>query len=49
MDGEGRLVTVWSLDIADGRIRGISSVINPEKLTDLGPVADLASPLKRRS
>jgi len=49
MDGEGRLVAVWSLDIADGRIRGISSVINPEKLAHLGPVADVASLLKRRS
>jgi RNA polymerase sigma-70 factor (ECF subfamily) len=43
LDGEQRLVGVWSLDIAGGEIRGISSVVNPEKLAHLGPVVDWSS------
>jgi len=37
---------VWALDIADGRITVISSIVNPDKLTHLGPVADFRSLLK---
>jgi RNA polymerase sigma-70 factor (ECF subfamily) len=43
LDREQRLVGVWSLDIAGGEIRGISSVVNPEKLAHLGPVVDWSS------
>jgi RNA polymerase sigma-70 factor (TIGR02957 family) len=43
LDGEQRLVAVWALDIAGGQIRGISSIVNPDKLTHLGPVGDFAS------
>jgi RNA polymerase sigma-70 factor (ECF subfamily) len=43
LDGEERLVGVWSLDIAGGEIRGINSIVNPEKLAHLGPVADWTS------
>ena len=35
-----------SLDVAGGQIRGIRSVVNPEKLAHLGPVGDLGSLLK---
>jgi RNA polymerase sigma-70 factor, ECF subfamily len=41
LDGAGRLVNVFSLDIADGQIQAIRSVINPAKLRHLGPLADL--------
>jgi RNA polymerase sigma-70 factor (ECF subfamily) len=34
---------VWSLEIAGGEIRSISSVVNPDKLAHLGVVADFAS------
>jgi hypothetical protein len=34
---------VWSLEIADGEIRSISSVVNPDKLAHLGVVGDFAS------
>jgi RNA polymerase sigma-70 factor (TIGR02957 family) len=47
LDGEGRLVGVWALEIAGGHIQSISSVVNPEKLAHLGPVADWTSALKR--
>jgi RNA polymerase sigma-70 factor (ECF subfamily) len=39
-DAEGRVVNVMSLDVLDGRIQVIRSVINPDKLQHLGPVAD---------
>jgi RNA polymerase sigma-70 factor (ECF subfamily) len=39
-DGEGRILTVWSLDVLDGRIQYIRAVLNPDKLGHLGPVAD---------
>jgi RNA polymerase sigma-70 factor (ECF subfamily) len=45
-DGEGRVISVMALDIADGRIQGIRSIVNPDKLGHLGPVADVAALLK---
>ena len=45
LDPEGRLINVVSLDIADGSVRAVRSVVNPDKLTHLGPL----SPLGRRS
>ncbi|TCK26314.1 RNA polymerase sigma-70 factor [Pseudonocardia endophytica] len=38
---EGLLVAVLSLDIVDGRVQAIRSVVNPAKLGHLGPTADL--------
>ena len=40
-DPEGRLINVLALDIADGQIQAIRSVVNPDKLRHLGPLADL--------
>jgi RNA polymerase sigma-70 factor (TIGR02957 family) len=40
-DVEGRVVGVLSLDIADGLVQTIRSVINPDKLQHLGPTSDL--------
>jgi RNA polymerase sigma-70 factor, ECF subfamily len=37
---------VWALDIAGGQITSVSAIVNPDKLTHLGPVADLASLLR---
>jgi len=48
LDGQQRLVAVVALDIADGQIQSISSVVNPEKLRHLGPVGDLGSLLRSR-
>jgi RNA polymerase sigma-70 factor (ECF subfamily) len=39
-DRDGRVVTTWALDILDGQIQTIRSVINPDKLGHVGPVAD---------
>jgi RNA polymerase sigma-70 factor (TIGR02957 family) len=46
LDGEGNLISVMALDIADGRVQGVRSIVNPEKLHHLGPVADLGALLR---
>jgi RNA polymerase sigma-70 factor (TIGR02957 family) len=43
VDGQQRLIGVCALEIADGQITSISGIVNPDKLTHLGPVADLRS------
>jgi hypothetical protein len=49
LDDQQRLIGVVALDIAGGQIRSISSVVNPEKLTHLGPVGDFGSLLRSRN
>jgi RNA polymerase sigma-70 factor (TIGR02957 family) len=41
LDPEGRLVGVMALDVAEGQVQAVSSVVNPDKLRHLGPLADL--------
>jgi len=41
-DAEGRVISVMELDVADGVIQAIHSVVNPDKLGHLGPVSDVA-------
>jgi RNA polymerase sigma-70 factor, ECF subfamily len=36
------------LDVAEGEIQGVSSIINPDKLQHLGPLADLDALLRER-
>ena len=43
LDPEQRLLGVWALEIRDGQVARISSIVNPEKLTHLGPVGDFTS------
>ena len=40
LDPAGRLISVMALEIAGGQVQGVSSVVNPDKLAHLGPVAD---------
>jgi RNA polymerase sigma-70 factor (TIGR02957 family) len=49
LDAEQRVIGVIALDIAEGRVQGVRSVVNPEKLRHLGPVADLKALLRRAS
>jgi RNA polymerase sigma-70 factor (ECF subfamily) len=49
VDAEDRLIGVMSLDIAGGRVQGVRSVVNPEKLQHLGPVGDVRALLRRAS
>ena len=46
LDGHQQLIGVLALDITDGQITSISSIVNPDKLTHLGPVADHKSLLR---
>ncbi len=41
-DAEGRVINVFALDIADGKVQAVRSVINPDKLHHLGLVSDVA-------
>ena len=41
VDREGRLVGVMILDVAEGQIQAVSSIVNPDKLRHLGPLGDL--------
>jgi RNA polymerase sigma-70 factor (ECF subfamily) len=48
-DRESRVAGVMVLDVANGEIQAVSSIVNPDKLRHLGPVADLAALLRERS
>jgi RNA polymerase sigma-70 factor (TIGR02957 family) len=48
-DRELRLIGVVILDVEEGQIQGVSSIVNPDKLRHLGPVADLGALLRERS
>ena len=49
LDCSGRVMYVMTLDIADGVVTTIRSVINPDKLRHLGPLADVRGLLQRRN
>jgi RNA polymerase sigma-70 factor (ECF subfamily) len=49
LDGQRRLIGVVAIDVADGQITGISSIVNPDKLRHLGPVGNLGSVLRSAS
>jgi RNA polymerase sigma-70 factor (ECF subfamily) len=42
LDSDGLVVGVFTLDIADGQVQAVRSVVNPHKLTHLGPTSDVA-------
>jgi RNA polymerase sigma-70 factor (ECF subfamily) len=46
VDREGRIVSVFALDIVDGVVQTIRSLINPDKLRHLGPLADVEAMLR---
>ncbi len=49
LDAADRVVAVWSLDTAEGKVLCVRSVVNPEKLRHLGPVSQLlVLPLQTR-
>jgi RNA polymerase sigma-70 factor (TIGR02957 family) len=47
-DREGKLIAVMSLDVAEGQIQGVSSIVNPDKLQHLGPLGDVGALLRER-
>ncbi|HZD67555.1 MAG TPA: RNA polymerase sigma-70 factor [Actinomycetes bacterium] len=46
LDARQRLIAVLALDVSGGQITGIRAIANPDKLTHLGPLADI-TPLLR--
>jgi len=47
-DRERRLINVFTLDISGGVVQTVRSVINPDKLRHLGPLADIQALLRQR-
>ena len=45
-DDQDRVLGVWALDISDGQVTGIRSIVNPDKLAHLGPVGDAVAILR---
>jgi RNA polymerase sigma-70 factor (TIGR02957 family) len=43
VDGQQRVIGVLALEIAGGQIKSIRSIVNPDKLRHLGPLADYES------
>src|SRR5690242_10947972 len=41
LDAQGRIINVVGVDIADGRIQRVHTILNPDKLRHLGLVSDL--------
>ncbi|MHA6617549.1 RNA polymerase sigma-70 factor [Pseudonocardia sp. DLS-67] len=48
LDPDGQITNVFVIDVADGAVQTIRSVINPDKLQHLGPVADVRALMRRR-
>jgi len=47
LDPDGAVISVMALEIADGQVQGIRSIVNPDKLQHLGPVADTRDLMRR--
>jgi RNA polymerase sigma-70 factor (TIGR02957 family) len=43
LDAQQRLLAVVALEVAGGQVTSISAIVNPDKLTRLGPVGDFGS------
>jgi RNA polymerase sigma-70 factor, ECF subfamily len=48
LDRAGRLIGVMALEIAEGHVHGVRSIVNPDKLRHVGPVGDLRAVLAQR-
>lgn len=46
LDGTGRIVAVWALQLTDDRVAAIASIVNPDKLRHLGEVGNLTDALR---
>jgi RNA polymerase sigma-70 factor (ECF subfamily) len=43
-DAEGRVISVFTIDVVDGRVRAFRSVVNGDKLGHLGPISPHGRP-----
>ena len=41
-DSSGRVINVIALEVCDGVVQSVMSVVNPDKLRHIGPVSDVA-------
>jgi RNA polymerase sigma-70 factor (ECF subfamily) len=48
LDSQRRIINVFSLDIAEGVVQTIRSIVNPDKLGHLGPLAEIRALLRER-
>jgi RNA polymerase sigma-70 factor (ECF subfamily) len=48
LDGQRQLIGVCAVEVSGGQITSISGIVNPDKLTHLGQVGDLASLMRSR-
>jgi RNA polymerase sigma-70 factor, ECF subfamily len=48
LDPAGRVMYIMTVDVADGVVQTVRTVINPDKLRHLGPLADVRAMLRRR-
>jgi RNA polymerase sigma-70 factor (ECF subfamily) len=49
LDPAGRLMYVMTVDLADGAVQTVRSIINPAKLRHLGPLADVRALMHQRA
>ena len=47
LDSDGLLIGVWAIDIADGAVRGVASIVNPDKLQHIAAVGSMREALAR--
>jgi RNA polymerase sigma-70 factor (ECF subfamily) len=48
VDGQQRMLAVWAIEVSDGAVTHVRSVVNPDKLAHLGPVGDFKALLTSR-
>ena len=45
LDPDGLLIGVWALDVGDGVVRGVASIVNPDKLRHIAEVGSMKDAL----
>jgi RNA polymerase sigma-70 factor (ECF subfamily) len=45
LDPDGLLIGVWALDVGDGAVRGVASIVNPDKLRHIAEVGSMRAAL----
>lgn len=47
LDPDGLLIGVWAVEVGDGAVRGVASIVNPDKLRHIAEVGSLRESLMR--
>lgn len=47
LDPDGRLIGVWALEVEDGAVRRVASIVNPDKLRHIAEVGSMREALMR--